>query len=391
MVCAIGVLFSLSACTEKPQLPANPQVEVGVTTVKSESLAVSNELPGRTRAYQSSEVRPQVGGILRKRLFTEGSEVKAGDILYEIDAASYQASYDSAKGTLAQAQGDLLSAKPNAARTKRLMAMDAASKQDGDDAAATLKKAEAAVLIARADMEQARINLQYTKIRAPISGIVGTSTYTEGALLTADQTTALTKINQLDPMYVDVTQSASSLLHLRKLVKDGKLKSVEGKVPVTLVLEDGSEYSHPGTMEVVASEVDETTGTVKIRAVISNPDGDLLPGMYVKTRLAMAINEQALLVPQKAVSRNNKGEATAWVVDDAGKVEQRALQLGQAVGDRWVVSSGVKAGERIVVEGTQKIKSGDTVRTAEIAKSVSYTDPAEASSTAIAGITSHDK
>ena len=187
---------------------------------------------------------------------------------------------------------------------------------------------------------------------------------------------------------MDVTQSASSLLHLRKLVKDDKLKSVEGKVPVTLVLEDGSEYSHPGTVEVVASEVDETTGTVKIRAVISNPDGDLLPGMYVKTRLAMAINEQALLVPQKAVTRNNKGEATAWVVDDAGKVEQRTLQLGQAVGDRWVVSSGVKVGERVVVEGTQKIKSGDTVKTVDIDKNVSYSDPAERSSTAIAGITS---
>ncbi|AHG63048.1 acriflavine resistance protein A [Advenella mimigardefordensis DPN7] len=350
----VSMLLLLTACTEKPQLPANQQAEVGVATVQSEILPMSNELSGRTRAYQVSEVRPQVGGILRKRLFTEGSKVEAGDVLYEIDSASYQASYDSAKGTLAQAQADLLSAKPKAARTRRLSAMDAASKQDSDDAAATLKKAEATVAVAKADLEQAQINLQYTKIRAPISGIIGTSSYTAGALLTADQTTALTKINQLDPMYVDVTQSSASLLHLRNLVKNGSLKSVDGKVPVSLLLEDGSEYHHPGTLEMVASEVDEETGTVKLRAVIPNPDGDLLPGMYVKARLAMAINEKALLVPQKAVIRNTKGEATAWVVDATGKVEQRMLQLGQAVGDRWVVTSGIKDGEQVIVEGTQK-------------------------------------
>ncbi len=372
-------------------MPPEQQVEVGVTTVKTESLPISNELAGRTRAYQSSEVRPQVGGILRKRLFKEGSLVKAGDVLYEIDSASYQASYESKKGTLAEAQGELLSAKPKAARTKRLMAMDAASRQDGDDAAATLKKAEAAVQIAKADVEQARINLDYTKIRAPISGIIGTSSYTEGALLTAEQTTALAKINQLDPMYVDVSQSGSALLRLRKMVKDGTLTSVEGKIPVTLLLEDGSEYEHAGTLEVVASEVDEETGTVNIRAVIPNPDGDLLPGMYVKTRLSMAINAQAMLIPQKAVTRNNKGEATAWIVDESGKVAQRILQLGQAVGDRWVVSSGVKEGDRVVVEGTQKIKSGDVVKTVEVDNKVAAVDPAEGSSTEVASNVKQDQ
>ena len=263
--------------------------------------------------------------------------------------------------------------------------MDAASKQDSDDAAATLKKAEATVAVAKADLEQAQINLQYTKIRAPISGIIGTSSYTAGALLTADQTTALAKINQLDPMYVDVTQSSASLLRLRNLVKNGSLKSADGKVPVSLLLEDGSEYSHPGTLQMVASEVDEETGTVKLRAVIPNPDGDLLPGMYVKARLAMAVNEKALLVPQKAVIRNTKGEATAWVVDATGKVEQRMLQLGQAVGDRWVVTSGIKDGEQVIVEGTQKVKSGDQVKAVKADADVAYTDESDQSSTAIAG------
>lgn len=368
------ISLALTGCSDKDEMPAMPPAEVGVVTLQSEILPMESELPGRTRAYVTSEVRPQVGGILRERLFTEGAEVREGDVLYEIEAASYQATYNSAKGALAQAQAALRAARPKADRYRKLMELDAISKQDNEDALASLQQAEASVVAAQADLDSARINLDHTKVRAPISGHIGTSTYTPGALVTADQTTAMATINQLDPIYVDVTQSSAQLLGLRRQVKDGTLKSVDGKVPVSLILEDGSRYAHEGTLQVVVSEVDEATGTVKLRAVVPNPDHDLLPGMYVNAMLSMAVNERAILAPQQAVSRNSKGEATVLVVDDAGMVQLRVVQTGQAVGPRWVITSGLTAGERVIVEGVQKVKSGDVVHAVDIGQGAADLD-----------------
>lgn len=364
-ILALSVALALAACSGKPA-PQRPQTEVGVVTLKAERLPVDSELSGRTRAYQTSEVRPQVGGILRKRLFTEGADVKAGEVLYEIDPATYQAAYNSAKGSLAQAEAAVISARPKAERYRSLVALDAVSKQEGDDAVASLREAEAAVTAARASLQSARIDLDYTRIKAPISGRIGTSAYTPGALVTADQSSALATINQLDPIYVDVTQSSAQLLQLRRQLKSGALKAVDGKAQVSIILEDGSTYAHQGTLEVVDAAVDETTGTVKLRAVVPNPEQELLPGMYVRAVLSMAVNEHAVLVPQQAVTRNGKGEATALVVDGDGKVAQRVLSTGQAVGDRWVVEAGLEAGEKVIVEGSQKVRNGDTVRVAEV-------------------------
>lgn len=341
------------------------QAEVTVTAVKSESLAIDSELPGRTSAYQSADVRPQVGGILRQRLFTEGADVKAGQVLYQIDPATYQAAYDTAKGDLAKAEATVISARPKVERYRNLMALDAVSKQSTDEAVASLREAEAAVVSAKASLQSARINLNYTRISAPISGRIGTSTSTAGALVTADQSTALATINQLDPILVDVTQSSAQLLQLRRQIDAGALKAVAGKAQVRIVLEDGSTYAHAGTLEFVGASVDKATGNVQLRAIVPNPEKLLLPGMYVKAVLSMAVDEQAILVPQQSVSRNAKGEATALVIGEDAKVQQRVLQLGQAVGDKWSVRSGLKTGDKVVVEGGQKVKAGDSVKVSE--------------------------
>ncbi|BDB28360.1 MexE family multidrug efflux RND transporter periplasmic adaptor subunit [Cupriavidus sp. TA19] len=380
---ACAAAFALSACS-KPAAPPRPQSEVGVVTVKTERLVLDNALPGRTRAYQASDVRPQVGGILLRRLFTEGADVKAGQALYEIDPATYQAAYDTAKGELAQAEADVLAARPKAERYRNLVALDAVSKQDGDDTVATLRKAEAAVVAAKATLRSARINLGYTRITAPISGRIGTSASTPGALVTAQQETALTKIQQLDPIYVDVTQSSAQMLRLRRQFDAGKLKAVDGKAEVHIQLEDGSAYARTGTLEFVGASVDETTGSVTLRAVVPNPDHLLLPGMYVKAVLPMAVDEQAILVPQQAVSRNTKGEATALVVGADGKVAQQVLGVSQTHGDRWVVTSGLQAGDKVIVEGTQNVVIGQAVKTVEAGARASAT-AGPASATAAAG------
>lgn len=369
--CRYGVLactlaFVLVACkSEAP--PPRPEAAVTVQAVATQSLALEQSLPGRTVAYMVSDVRPQVGGIIQKRLFTEGQEVKAGEVLYQIDSASYQASYDSARGTLAQAEAAVLSARPKAERYRELAAIDAISKQDADDAEATLRQYEAAVVAARAGLQTAKINLDYTRIRAPISGRIGTSTYTPGALVTASQTTALTTIQQFDPIYVDVTQTSAQLLALRKQLDSGALKAVDGKVKVEVILEDGSTYDQDGTLAFVGTSVSTGTGNVTLRAVVPNPDGLLLPGTYVRAVLPMAINESAILVPQSAVTRNTKGEATVKLVGDDGKVVERLVQLGDAIKDQWVVTGGLKAGERLIVEGGSKVSAGQPVKIAEAA------------------------
>jgi len=360
-----AIAAALAACSSK-QPPQRPQAQVGVQTVSAQRLALDQTLSGRTVAYMSSEVRPQVGGILRKRLFTEGQDVKAGQVLYEIDPASYQAAYDTAKGDLAQAEAAVLSARPKAQRYQTLVALDAVSKQDGDDAVATLRSNEAAVVAAKASLQTARINLDYTRITAPIDGRIGTSSYTPGALVSAGQSDVLATINQLDPMYVDVTQSSAQLLQLRRQLDAGQLKAVDGKAEVKLQLEDGSTYARNGTLEVVDAAVDTATGTVKLRAVVPNPDRLLLPGMYVKAMLSMAVDEQAILVAQQAISRNSKGEAVAMVVGSDNKVAQRVLTTGDAIGDKWVVRDGLKVGDKVIAQGLQKVAVGDQVKALEV-------------------------
>ncbi|MDV0440509.1 efflux RND transporter periplasmic adaptor subunit [Xanthomonas sacchari] len=361
----VAIATVMAACSSKLP-PQMPQTQVGVQTVTVQRLAVDQTLSGRTVAYMASDVRPQVGGILRKRLFAEGQDVHAGQVLYEIDPASYQAAYDTAKGDLAQAEAAVLSARPKAQRYQTLVGLDAVSKQDGDDALATLRSNEAAVVAAKAALQTARINLDYTRITAPISGRIGTSSYTPGALVSAGQSEVLATINQLDPMYVDVTQSSAQLLQLRRQLDAGQLKAVDGKAEVTLQLEDGSTYAHSGTLEVVDAAVDTATGTVKLRAVVPNPDHLLLPGMYVKAVLPMAVDEQAILVPQQAVSRNSKGEAVAMVVGSDHKVAQRVLRTGDAIGDTWVVRDGLKAGDKVIVQGLQKVSVGAEVKAVEV-------------------------
>ncbi|MBV6897080.1 efflux RND transporter periplasmic adaptor subunit [Xanthomonas euvesicatoria] len=368
----------MAACSSR-QPPQMPQTQVGVQTLKVQRLAVDQTLSGRTVAYVTSDVRPQVGGILRKRLFTEGQDVQAGQVLYEIDPASYQAAYDTAKGDLAQAEAAVLSARPKAQRYQTLVGLDAVSKQDGDDALATLRSNQAAVVAAKASLQTARINLDYTRITAPVSGRIGTSSYTPGALVSAGQSEVLATINQLDPIYVDVTQSSAQLLQLRRQLDTGQLKAVDGKAEVTLQLEDGSTYAHSGTLEVVDATVDTATGTVKLRAVVPNPERVLLPGMYVTAKLSMAVDEQAILVPQQAISRNSKGQAVAMVVGSDNKVAQRVLTTGDAIGDKWVVRQGLKAGDKVIVQGLQKASVGAEVRAVEVSQTAAADSAANAS------------
>ena len=368
----------MAACSSR-QPPQMPQTQVGVQTLKVQRLAVDQTLSGRTVAYVTSDVRPQVGGILRKRLFTEGQDVQAGQVLYEIDPASYQAAYDTAKGDLAQAEAAVLSARPKAQRYQTLVGLDAVSKQDGDDALATLRSNQAAVVAAKASLQTARINLDYTRITAPVSGRIGTSSYTPGALVSAGQSEVLATINQLDPIYVDVTQSSVQLLQLRRQLDAVQLKAVDGKAEVTLQLEDGSTYAHSGTLEVVDAAVDTATGTVKLRAVVPNPERVLLPGMYVTAKFSMAVDEQAILVPQQAISRNSKGQAVAMVVGSDNKVAQRVLTTGDAIGDKWVVRQGLKAGDKVIVQGLQKASVGAEVRAVEVSQTAAADSAANAS------------
>jgi len=355
----------LSGCQPQQQgLPPLGEAVVGVQLIQAQSLVMEQSLAGRSAAHMVSEVRPQVGGIILKRLFDEGQQVKAGQVLYQIDPRTYEASLENAKAQLAQAEAAVLAAKPKAERYQNLVGIDAISKQDGDDALATLRQNEAAVVAARAAVKTAQINLDYTKVTAPISGRIGTSTYTPGALVTAGQTAALTTIQQLNPIYVDVTQTSAQLLALRKQIASGALKAVNGKVAVRIILEDGSELADSGTLEFVGTSVDTGTGNVSLRAVVPNPDGLLLPGTYVKAVVPAAVNEQAILVSQSAVTRNTKGEPVVKLVGQDGKVEERRIETGDAIKDQWVVTTGLKAGEQLITSGATKVRGGQQVKTA---------------------------
>jgi len=336
--------------------PAGP-AEVGVVTLQARPVTLSSELPGRTVSTVVAEVRPQVGGIVRERLFTEGADVKAGQVLYRIDPASYQAAVDSARAALAKARANVDTLRPKAARYAELAEIKAVAQQDTDDALAALRQAEADVASARAALDSAAINLAYTRVTAPVSGRIGKSAVTPGALVTAGQATALATVQQVDPIYVDLTQSSADALRLKRAFEAGQIRQAgRNQAAVTLILEDGSRYAREGRLQFTDITVNEGTGTVALRAVFPNPKGDLLPGMYVRAVLEEGVAEKAVLVPQRGVSRNVKGEATALVVGTGNKVEQRVLNVGRPVGDSWLVNDGLAAGEKVIVEGSQKAR-----------------------------------
>jgi membrane fusion protein, multidrug efflux system len=342
--------------------PTGP-VEVGVATVHPERVVLTTELPGRTTPYLIADVRPQVNGIIQERRFAEGSTVQAGTVLYQIDPAPYRATLEQAKASLALAEAALPPARSRAERLKSLVEIRAVGQQDYDDAAATLLKAEATVQAARAAVESAQINLSYTPLKAPISGRTGKSSVTPGALVSAYQGTPLVTIQQLDPIYVDVTQSSADLLRLRRSLESGQVKktgAIESKVK--LLLEDGSAYPREGRLQFRDVTVDPTTGSVVLRLVFPNPDAVLLPGMFVRALVEEGVQEQAMLVPQQGVARDVKGNTTAMVVDGTGKIVVRPITVTRAIGSRWLVTSGLVDGDQVIVDGLQRSRAGMTVK-----------------------------
>jgi len=340
---------------------------VGVVTLSPQRVALTTELPGRTSAYLVAEVRPQVSGIIQERRFEEGQDVKAGDVLYQIDPAPYKAAYDRAVAALAMAEAELPAIRSRVERYKSALATRAISEQDYEDALAALKQAEAAIEARRAELEKARIDLSYTPITAPISGRIGKSNVTPGALVTAYQPVPLATIQQLDPIYVDVPQSTAKLLQLTRTIgAQGAAGAAAGQRTVRLLLEDGTPYPLEGTLQFRDVTVDPTTGCVTLRMVFPNPDYVLLPGMFVRAVVEEGVLEQAIVVPQQGVTRDPKGNAVALVVNSSDKVERRMLQLDRATGDKWVALSGLAAGDRVIVEGIQKVRPGDSVKVVDL-------------------------
>jgi len=341
---------------------ANRVPNVGVMVVHYQPTLLTTELPGRTSPYQEADVRPQVNGILIRRLFEEGGTVHAGQPLYQIDPAPYQASFDSSKAALANAQANLATTRAKAERYANLLKQNAIAPQDYDDALAAWKQAEANVLQSQANLESARINLGYTNITAPITGRIGRSLVTVGALVTADQTNVLATIDTLDPIYVDINQSSAELLALRKALTEGQLSGATPETTrVTLLLEDGSKYPLEGTLKFSEASVDPNTGAVVLRAVFPNPRGLLLPGMYVRARIVEGVDPHAILAPQQAVSRDEKGEPTVLVVDKHGIARLRILQTSQAIGSSWLVTAGLAPGDKMIVDGLQNLQPGTPV------------------------------
>lgn len=345
-----------------PPSPGTP--EVGVLSVQAQRVVFSTELPGRTAPFMIAEIRPQVSGIVQKRSFTEGSTVKAGQVLYLIDPATYRATYNSDLAALAKAEASLTSVRLKNERYKELAALDAVSRQDYDDAVSSLGESRADVASAKANVESSRINLAYTQVNAPITGRIGKSGITPGALVTANQTSTMATIQQLDPIYVDVTQPSAALLRLKKSLSNGEIqKSGATAAKVRLKLEDGSLYPLEGTLEFSDVTVDQDTGAITLRAVFPNPNADLLPGMYVRAVLEEGFKEQGLLVPQQAVSRDSTGKPMAYVVGKDNTLERRELTTDRAIGDQWLISSGLNVGDQLVVDGQQRASAGVKVKT----------------------------
>lgn len=359
--------LALTGCDDKQDQQGGQQMpEVGVVTLKTEPLQITTELPGRTVAYRIAEVRPQVSGIILKRNFVEGSDIEAGVSLYQIDPATYQATYDSAKGDLAKAQAAANIAELTVKRYQKLLGTQYISKQEYDQALADAQQATTAVVAAKAAVETARINLAYTKVTSPISGRIGKSSVTEGALVQNGQASALATVQQLDPIYVDVTQSSNDFLRLKQELANGSLKQENGKAKVDLVTSDGIKFPQSGTLEFSDVTVDQSTGSITLRAIFPNPDHTLLPGMFVRARLQEGTKPTALLVPQQGVTRTPRGDATVLVVGADNKVETRQIVASQAIGDKWLVTDGLKAGDRVVVSGLQKVRPGAQVKVQEI-------------------------
>jgi membrane fusion protein (multidrug efflux system) len=352
------LLAVLAACAPHPQ-PKMPAPGVSVLTLKAQSVELGADLPGRTSPYETSDVRPQVNGIIKARLFKEGANVRAGQILYQIDPAPYRATYDQAVAQLANAKAAVVTARLKAERYADLVKINAVSHQDADDAQAAYGEAAATVQQQAAAVETARINLAYTRVTAPISGRIGTSAFTVGALVTNGQTSALNTIQRLDPIYVDVTQSAAELVALRRDMARGGVSAPTAAVRLDL---DGAPYPIEGRLQFQDVTVDQTTGSVTLRAIFPNPKGVLLPGMYVRAHLVEGIDTSGILAPQEAVTRDEKGQATALVAGPDGRAEARVLQVGEVVGHQWRVVSGLKAGDRLIVEGAANAKPGQPVR-----------------------------
>jgi membrane fusion protein (multidrug efflux system) len=366
----LGGLLTAS-CDRQQQSPPTPPVpEVATVTVQTQQVVLTTELPGRTSPYRVAEVRPQVNGIVQKRLFEEGSDVRAGQVLYEIDPAHFQAAYNNAKAALGRAEANLPSIRLRVERYRELLPDKAVSQQEFDDAAAAEKQSQADVEFWKAMVDTAMINLGYTRVTAPISGRIGKSNVTDGALVTAYQPVALTTIQQLDPIYVDVPQSTAELLRLRQRTDKGRLKpNGENQGKVKLILEDITPYPLEGTLQFRDVTVDPTTGSVILRIVFPNPKYALLPGMFVRAVVQEGLAEDAILVPQQAVSRDPKGNPVGLIVDNTGKVQQRPLALDRAIGDQWLVTSGLAAGDHVIVEGLQKVRAGASVKEVPAAKS----------------------
>jgi len=368
-ILSLTAVLILSACGGKSENAVNSNAEpptVTIVKVTAESVPTVNELPGRTAPYLISEVRPQVSGIIKERIFKEGSEVKSGQLLYQIDSSVYQAAYDSAKANLARALASVGSERLKAQRYAELVKIEAVSKQANDEADASLKQAEADVAVAKAALDKARIDLAYTKVVSPISGRIGRSTVTSGALVTANQADALATVQQLNPIYVDVTQSSAELIRMQRDLDQGRMKSAGGNsVPVELVLEDGSIYEKAGKLAFSEVTVDQSTGSVTLRAVFPNAKGQLLPGMYVRARMTQGLKSDAIMVPHAAISRDPRGNATVMVVNSESKVESRIVKTAQSINDKWVVTEGLAAGERVIVEGLQRVKPDAVVNAQE--------------------------
>ncbi len=362
-IAVLGALLAVavlaSGCS-KPKTMAPPTREVGYVTLATEPVTLTADLAGRTNPYEVAEIRPQISGIIQKRLFVEGGKVKAGQPLYQIDSSTYRAARDQAAAQLASAEATAAAAQSKADRYATLTGTEAVSRQDADDVAASARQAAAAVQQAKAALQSAQINLGYTRIVAPIDGTIGRSSVTQGALVTANQAATLTTIWRLDPIYVDITESGARLSKLRQAMAAGNVDP--GGADVTLTLDDGAQYKHPGHVEFSETAVDEGTGTVTIRASVPNPDGLLLPGMFVRVNMQQGIVPDGILAPQQGISRDPTGRATALVVGTGDKVEPREVDADRAIGDKWLVTGGLKAGDRLIVEGTDKVKPGQKVK-----------------------------
>jgi membrane fusion protein (multidrug efflux system) len=358
---AVLMLAGCKLGSDPPAVHAAPP-QVGVVTIHAQPVILTSELPGRTTAYRIADVRPQVNGLVLSRLFTEGDDVTAGQQLYQIDPAPYQASLDSARAAVQKARASVTSGRLTVARDRSLVQAFAVSKQDLDNDVATLQQDEADVASALASVETANINLAYTKVNSPISGRSGRSSVTEGALVTADQTTSLVTITQLDPIYVDVTQPVTTLLRLKRELRSGLIKSAAAnQAEVHLILEDGTEYAEAGRLQFSEVNVDQDTGSVTLRAIFPNPDEFLLPGMFVRERIEEGVSADGLLVPQQGVTHDPQGRPTALIVDKDNKVENRILVADRAIGTNWLVTKGIADGDRVIVEGVLKVAPGMVV------------------------------